>query len=168
MGIISAARRQAARDEWTVMAAMAEYASRHSGTKPLDEFAADKLAFELHLTPLSAAERDPEAVRKRKEAGKRQTHVRPFRENSGSAGMVARELPSDEVLASWQHVEQRALDLRAAGVPGSLPELRVRAYFDLLQERDSRDPAAAPRRRRGSRQHPGPAARGHPAARPRI
>jgi hypothetical protein len=56
MGIISAARRQAARDEWTVMAAMAEYASRHSGTKPLDEFAADKLAFELHLTPLSAAE----------------------------------------------------------------------------------------------------------------
>lgn len=56
MGIISAARRQAARDEWTVMAAMAEYASRHSGTKPLDEFAADELGFELHLTPLSAAE----------------------------------------------------------------------------------------------------------------
>ena len=52
--------------------------------------------------------------------------------------MVARELPSDEVLASWQHVEQRALDLRAAGVPGSLQDLRVRAYLDLLQERDSR------------------------------
>ena len=29
--------------------------------------------------------------------------------------MVARELPSDEVLASWQHVEQRARELRAAG-----------------------------------------------------
>jgi hypothetical protein len=212
MGIISAARRQAARDEWTVMAAMAEYASRHSGARPLDEFAADELAFELHLTPLSAAEQmeyattvatrlpktfaalaagrihavhlriiedetsilsdedaatadkhlaeaapgmtfgevrsaahklvlklDPEAVRKRKEAAKRQTQVRPFREKSGNAGMVARELPSDEVLASWQHVEQRALDLRAAGVPGSLRELRVRAYLDLLQERDSRD-----------------------------
>jgi hypothetical protein len=41
--------------------------------------------------------------------------------------------------------EQRALDLRAAGVPGSSRELRVRAYLDLLQERDSRDlPAAAP------------------------
>jgi hypothetical protein len=53
--------------------------------------------------------------------------------------MVARELPSDEVLASWQHVEQRALDLRAAGIPGTLQELRVRAYLDLLQERDSRD-----------------------------
>ena len=60
--------------------------------------------------------------------------------------MIAREMPSDEVLASWQHVEQRALDLRAAGVPGSLRELRVQAYLDLLQERDSRpalaDPAA--------------------------
>jgi hypothetical protein len=52
--------------------------------------------------------------------------------------MVARELPCDEVLASWQHVEQRALDLRAAGVPGTLQDLRVRAYLDLLQERDSR------------------------------
>jgi len=64
--------------------------------------------------------------------------VRKFREDSGNAGMVARELPPDEVLASWQHVEQRALDLRAAGVPGTLQELRVRAYLDLLQERDSR------------------------------
>jgi hypothetical protein len=70
--------------------------------------------------------------------------VRRFREDSGNAGMVARELPSDEVLASWQHVEQRALDLRAAGRPGSLQELRVRAYLDLLQERDSRDRPAGP------------------------
>ena len=41
--------------------------------------------------------------------------------------MIAQELPCDEVLASWQHVEQRALDLRAAGIPGTLEELRVRA-----------------------------------------
>ncbi len=52
--------------------------------------------------------------------------------------MVARELPPDEVLASWQHVQQRALDLRAAGMPGTLQELRVLAYLDLLQGRDSR------------------------------
>jgi Domain of unknown function (DUF222) len=85
---------------------------------------------------------DPEAARKRKEAARREAHVRRFREASGNAGMVARELPPDEVLASWQHVEQRALDLRAAGVPGTLQELRVRAYLDLLQERDSRLAAA--------------------------
>jgi hypothetical protein len=82
---------------------------------------------------------DPESAERRKQARrKNDAHVRPFREESGNAGMVARELPSDEVLASWQHVEQRALELRAAGVPGTLRELRWRAYLDLLQERDSR------------------------------
>jgi hypothetical protein len=212
MGIISAGRRIASRAAWTEMAAMAEFAARHSGSRSADEFAPEELAFELHLTPLSAAEQmqfastvakrlpatfaalaagqihpvhlriiedetrflndddaakadailadaapgltfgelrhaahklilklDPEAARKRKEAARSEAHVRPFRENSGNAGMVARELPSDEVLASWQHVEQRALDLRASGIPGTLRELRVKAYLDLLQERDSRD-----------------------------
>ena len=82
---------------------------------------------------------DPDIARKRKDAARREAHVRRFQEESGNAGMVARELPSDEALASWQHVEQRALDLRAAGVPGTLQDLRVRAYLDLLQERDTRN-----------------------------
>ncbi|MGH3258156.1 MAG: DUF222 domain-containing protein [Streptosporangiaceae bacterium] len=82
---------------------------------------------------------DADAARKRKEAAaKRDAEVRRFREDSGNAGMIARELPCDEVLASWQHVDQRAHDLRAAGMTGSLRELRIRAYLDLLQERDSR------------------------------
>jgi Domain of unknown function (DUF222) len=212
LGIISASQRMESNAEWTRLAAIAEFTARHPGASLEDEFAADELASELHLTPLSAAQQmdyadtvarrlpktfaalaagrirpvhlriiedetsiltdkdaahadqvlaeaapgktygelrsaahrlvlqlDPEAVRKRKEAAQREAHVRRFREDSGNAGMVARELPSAEVLASWQHVEQRALDLRAAGVPGSLQELRVRAYLDLLQERDSRD-----------------------------
>ena len=58
--------------------------------------------------------------------------------------MIARELPSAEVLASWQHVEQRALDLRAAGIPGTLEELRVRAYLDLLQEHRTSLPVPGP------------------------
>jgi hypothetical protein len=216
MGVISAARRMAAWSQWAEMAAVAEFARRHDGSGPLDEFAPDELAFELHLTPQSAKEQmdyssavagrlprtfaalaagrihpvhvriiedetrflsdenaakadrilaetapgltfgevrsaahklllklDPEAARKRKEAARGEAQVRRFREASGNAGMIARELPSDEVLASWQHVEQRALDLRAAGMPGTLQELRVRAYLDLLQERDSRDLPAA-------------------------
>ena len=222
VGIISAARRMAARAEWTSMAAMREFAARRPARRGVGggtpaEFAADELADELHLTPLSAAGQidfactvarrlpatfaalaagqihpvhvriaedetrflsdvdaaqadeilsrqapgmtfgelrhaahklvlklDPEAARKRKEAARSEAHVRRFREASGNAGLVARELPSDEVLASWQHVEQRALDLRAAGMPGTLQELRVRAYLDLLQERDSRGQPAAP------------------------
>jgi hypothetical protein len=82
---------------------------------------------------------DPDAARRRKEAAaKHEAEVRRFRESSGNAGMIARELPCAEVLASWQHVDQRAHDLRAAGMPGSLRELRIQAYLDLLQERDSR------------------------------
>ena len=93
---------------------------------------------------------DPDAARRRKEAARKEAHVRRFREESGNAGMIARELPSDEVLASWQHVDQRAHDLRAAGLPGTLRELRVRAYLDLLQERDSRAGPADPPDQNGS------------------
>jgi hypothetical protein len=81
---------------------------------------------------------DPDSFERRKQARRREAHVRPFREESGNAGMTARELPADQVLAGWQNIEQRALDLRAAGIPGSLRELRNLAYLDLLQERDSR------------------------------
>ena len=52
-------------------------------------------------------------------------------------GRQGRELPSADTLAAWQHVEERAQALRAAGVEGSLDELRVRAFLELLQGRDS-------------------------------
>jgi Domain of unknown function (DUF222) len=90
--------------------------------------AADRLVLRL----------DPDAVRKRKEKARREARVRAFREESGNAGISGRELPSVEVLASMQHVEDRARALRAAGVPGTWEELKVRATLDLLQERDSR------------------------------
>src|SRR5690242_658217 len=86
---------------------------------------------------------DPQAVRKRKEKARREARVRAFREESGNAGISGRELPSVEVLASMQHVEDRARALRDAGVPGTWEELKVRATLDLLQERDSR-PAPGP------------------------
>jgi Domain of unknown function (DUF222) len=81
---------------------------------------------------------DAEAVRKRKEKARRTARVRAFREESGNAGITGREMPSAEVLASMQHVEDRARALREAGVPGTWEELKVRATLDLLQERDSR------------------------------
>jgi hypothetical protein len=85
---------------------------------------------------------DPDSARRRRDAARSHAELRKFAERSGNAGMVAHELPADEALASWQHIEQRALDLRAAGVPGNLQDLRVRAYLDLTQERDSRTAAA--------------------------
>jgi hypothetical protein len=87
---------------------------------------------------------DPEAVRKRKEKARGEARVRSFREESGNAGITGREMPSVEVLASMQHVEDRARALRDAGVPGTWEELKVRATLDLLQERDSRPGPAEP------------------------
>ena len=86
---------------------------------------------------------DPDGVRKRKEKARGAAHVRAFREESGNAGITGREMPSVEVLASMQHVEERARALRDAGVPGTWEELKVRATLDLLQERDSRPAADA-------------------------
>ena len=111
--------------------------------KTYDELRAAAARLALHL--------DPGSAERCKQARRKEAHVRPFREDSGNAGMTAREMPTDDVLASWQHVDQRgrAWDLRAAGVPGTLRELRVRAYLDLLQERDSRDALRDPEPGRG-------------------
>jgi hypothetical protein len=105
---------------------------------------------------------DPEAVRKRKEKARREARVRSFREESGNAGITGRELPPVEVLASMQHVEDRARALRDAGVPGTWEELKVRATLDLLQERDSCPAPAGPSASGGSEGagDPGPATSG--------
>ena len=68
-------------------------------------------------------------------------------------------MPSAEVLASMQHIEDRARALRDAGVPGTWEELKVSATLDLLQERDSRRPEEA-----GDPEGSGPDASGRPAA----
>jgi Domain of unknown function (DUF222) len=109
-----------------------------------DEILAEKARSQTYGELRYAAHRlvlklDPDAARRHKEdAARHEAEVRRFRESSGNAAMMARELPPDEVLAAWQHLDQRAHDLRAAGMPGSLRELRIQAYLDLLQERDSR------------------------------
>jgi uncharacterized protein DUF222 len=82
---------------------------------------------------------DPDALAKRKEAAKRDSRVRVFREYSGNGGISGREMPADELLASWQNVEDWALRLREQGLTGSLQELQVLVVMDLLQ---GRDPAA--------------------------
>ena len=109
---------------------------------------------------------DPEAARKRKEQARRQARVRSFREESGNAGITGREMPGAEVLASMQHVEDRARALRAAGVPGTWEELKVRATLDLLQERGSRPAPGEPSPGGGDPHDPGS---GRPRSeRPRV
>jgi Domain of unknown function (DUF222) len=86
---------------------------------------------------------DPAAAQRRKEAGAKQTRVERFQEYSGNAALSGRELPPDEVLASSQHIDSCARALRAAGVAGTLQELRARVFLDLTQGRDPLDRGTA-------------------------
>jgi hypothetical protein len=75
---------------------------------------------------------DPEAAARKKERGLRQAYVRAWQEESGNMGLSAREMPSGEGVIAWQNVEHRALDLRAAGVEGTVGQLQVKAMLDFL------------------------------------
>jgi hypothetical protein len=79
---------------------------------------------------------DPQAAQRRKDSAAKQARIIRFQEYSGNAALCGRELPPDEVLASSQHIDACARALRAAGVPGTLQQLRVRAYLDLTQGLD--------------------------------
>jgi hypothetical protein len=79
---------------------------------------------------------DPAAAQRRKDGAARDARVIRFQEHSGTAALCGRDLPPDEVLASSGHIDACARALRAAGLPGTLQELRVRAYLDLTQGQD--------------------------------
>jgi Domain of unknown function (DUF222) len=80
----------------------------------------------------------PEKARKRREQAAKQARLERWAEASGNAGLAGRELPPAQVLAADQRVNWWAKQLRAAGVAGSMDELRARAYLDILLNRDSR------------------------------
>ena len=82
---------------------------------------------------------DPEGARKRRERAQQQdARVRFWREHAGTAALAGFGLPPDEGLAADQHLQDRALAYRAAGVAGTLDQLRVRAFLDALNGTSSR------------------------------
>jgi hypothetical protein len=80
---------------------------------------------------------DPEAAAKRREEAQRDPRVRRWQEEAGTAALAGYGLPAADVLAADQQLTTRALALRDAGVPGTIGELRARAYLDALLDRDS-------------------------------
>ena len=85
----------------------------------------------------------PDKARKRRERAQRDARVQRWREDSGNAALVGRELPPDEVLAADQRITWWATELKKAGLEGDMDVLRARAYLDLLLGKDSRPAAAA-------------------------
>ena len=80
---------------------------------------------------------DPDAARQRREQAQKDARVELWREDAGTAAIVGFGLPPDEALAADQQITSRALNLKAAGVPGSMDALRVRAYLDALLGQDT-------------------------------
>ncbi len=97
----------------------------------------------------------PDKARKRRERAQRDARVQRWREDSGNAALVGRELPPDEVLAADQRITWWATELKKAGLEGDMDVLRARAYLDLLLGKDSR-PAAPPAQPAASPHHDGP------------
>jgi hypothetical protein len=76
---------------------------------------------------------DPDGARKRREQEERErARVRFWREAAGTCALSATGLPTDESLAAYGHVEQRAQAYRKAGIKRPIDILRVAAYLDLL------------------------------------
>jgi hypothetical protein len=84
---------------------------------------------------------DPEAAARRREEAQKDPRVRRWQEDAGTAALAGYGLPPADVLQADQRLTDHALRLRDAGLPGSLEELRARAYLDVLLGQDSVPPA---------------------------
>ena len=69
---------------------------------------------------------DPDAARKRRERAQRDARVECWTEPAGTWSLAGRDLPPAAVLAADQHIDTAARDLKAAGVGGTLEQLRAR------------------------------------------
>jgi hypothetical protein len=98
---------------------------------------------------------DPEAAIRRREEAQRDPRVRRWQEDAGTAALAGYGLPPADVLQADQRITDGALRLRDTGLPGSLEELRARAYLDILLGQDSAPPAGQ-RRPEGAPLSPAP------------
>jgi Domain of unknown function (DUF222) len=80
---------------------------------------------------------DPSAARKRREQAQKDARVELWREDAGTAALCGFGLPPDAALAADQRIRDRTAGLKAAGVPGTMDQLRVRAYLDALLGHDT-------------------------------
>jgi Domain of unknown function (DUF222) len=94
-----------------------------------DQLARKAAALEMKLDPVAA-----EARRERARRDEGRVEVR--REASGNASLSGRELGLADVLSAKANVDALAVLLRRSGAAGTLRELRVQVYTDLLQGRD--------------------------------
>ncbi len=81
---------------------------------------------------------DPAAARRRREQAEKDARVELWREDAGTAALCGRDLPPAEALAADQRITAYARELKAAGLDGTMDQLRARAFLDLTLGVDSR------------------------------
>ncbi|MDA8319826.1 MAG: hypothetical protein M0030_08455 [Actinomycetota bacterium] len=81
-------------------------------------------------------ELDPDAARRRAERGRAEARVEAWQGSSGNGALAGRELPAAEMIAADKRIDAIARTLRAAGVPGSLEQIRALVFTALLTGRD--------------------------------
>jgi hypothetical protein len=94
------------------------------------------------LATAIAAEVDPDlAERRRRAAEKHLSRVIMFRERSGTAALSGRDLPADQTLAAFAHVNARAGVYKESGVfpEEGMDRLRAAAYLDILNDVSAED-----------------------------
>lgn len=108
---------------------------------------------------------DPAAADRRQEQAQRDARVERWAEHAGTAALAGRDLPPAGVLAADQHLSELARWLRAAGLTGTMDQLRAQAFLALLAGQPvtsllpaGADPAEEPgiRSSGGIRGDPGP------------
>jgi hypothetical protein len=87
---------------------------------------------------------DPAAARRRREEAEKDARVELWREDAGTAALCGRDLPPAEALAADQRITDYARELKAAGLDGTMDQLRARAFLDLTLGVDSRPGGSGP------------------------
>jgi len=75
---------------------------------------------------------DPLAARRRREQAERGARVERWTEHAGTAALAGRDLPPTGALAADQHLSEQARALRAAGLAGTIDQLRAQVFMALL------------------------------------
>jgi hypothetical protein len=89
-----------------------------------------QLRARLHRAVMAA---DPDAARRRAAQAARDARVELFPERSGgTAALAGRDLPVTGAIAADQRIDAIARDLKAAGSPATLPQLRAAVLLGLL------------------------------------
>jgi hypothetical protein len=101
----------------------------------------------------------PAAADRRRQHEEKHARIEQLPEPGGLTGMlVGRFLPVTAAVAAWNRITELARQLKAAGVPGTLDELRVHVYLALLTGQPATSPASPePASPANGRPAPGPA-----------